>query len=396
MPFDSSQHCRIFPPNFDVRKFIADYWQQAPLLIRGDQSFRDPVSPEDLAGLACECNVESRLVTLHGRQRYELRHGPFKPRDFRSLGVRGWTLLVQSVDQWMPEVAALKANFSFLPSWRLEDVMVSYATPGGGVGPHFDRYDVFLLQGRGKRRWRLGQQCTVTTPVTYQSGLRILKKFNKQQEFLLNEGDVLYIPPGVAHWGVSLTDSQCFSIGFRAPSAVEMVQGFAQYLEDSVGLDQRFQDQTQHPRRWPGLIGARDLKHAYRLMVDAISDEHAFCDWFGQHVTNQREWLGWETETGKWEEKSLKSAVLNGASFIWSPASRSAFFVAKDHVRLFINGESRILPMESEVFVRVLTSRQILTRVDLELILDIPVLLTLLTDLLELGYARLRIDYESD
>src|SRR5688500_10960091 len=206
-----------------IAQFLRDYWQKKPLLIRnGFPDFVDPISPEELAGLACEDDVEARLVFTR-KNTWKLDTGPFSERHFTTLPSRNWTLLVQAVDQWVPEVKAMLEHVNFIPSWRVDDVMVSYATPNGGVGPHFDYYDVFLVQGQGSRLWKTGQRCTSLDISRTSSGLKLLADFHTEQEWLLETGDVLYVPPGVAHWGTSRDNSLCYSLGFRAPSVGEMV-----------------------------------------------------------------------------------------------------------------------------------------------------------------------------
>ncbi|MFL2523111.1 MAG: cupin domain-containing protein [Candidatus Azotimanducaceae bacterium] len=163
--------------------FLQRYWQQKPLLIRHAlANYRSPISGDELAGLALESEVESRLVESQGGD-WTLKHGPFTEEDFLGLPEEDWTLLVQGVDLWVPEVQALLSQFAFLPPWRLDDVMVSFACPGGSVGPHFDQYDVFLLQVEGQRRWQIGAACSSETPMRDDSPLRILKEFEAEEEW---------------------------------------------------------------------------------------------------------------------------------------------------------------------------------------------------------------------
>ena len=181
--------------NFDIDSFLRDYWQQKPLLIRGPwEAWRNPLDPDELAGLACEAQIESRLV-VGGEGKWAVEHGPFGEVRFAKLGMEPWTLLVQAVDHHIPEVAALLAPFRFIPNWRIDDVMVSYATDGGGVGPHYDQYDVFLIQGPGQRRWRVGQHCNANSALLPHEDLRLLADFEATDEYLLEPGDILYIPP---------------------------------------------------------------------------------------------------------------------------------------------------------------------------------------------------------
>ena len=177
--------------NFDTETFLRDYWQQKPLLIRN--AFADwinPLEPDELAGLACEPEVESRLI-IGAQGSWAVEHGPLAEARFAVLGQEPSTLLVQAVDHHVPEVAALLAPFRFIPNWRIDDVMVSYATDGGGVGPHFDQYDVFLIQGHGQRRWRVGQLCDDTSALLPHDELRLLADFQATDEWLLEPGDSL-------------------------------------------------------------------------------------------------------------------------------------------------------------------------------------------------------------
>ncbi|WP_111656656.1 JmjC domain-containing protein [Isoalcanivorax indicus] len=210
--------------------FLRDYWQRKPLLARGCASGLEIPDPDTLAGLALEDGVESRLIMggqqgQHGETAsWTQRHGPFDEDDFRTLPESHWTLLVQSVDYCLTEVSLLLDSFDFLPPWRLEDIMISYAVRGGSVGPHFDQYDVFLIQASGQRRWQLGPACDASTPLQPHDSLRLLADMPVQEEHLLGPGDVLYIPPGVAHWGIA-EDDDCvtWSVGFRAPRRADLL-----------------------------------------------------------------------------------------------------------------------------------------------------------------------------
>ena len=212
-----------------VTRFLAKHWQKKPLLIRqGIRGFRDPITPEELAGLACEDGVESRLVREKGGAHpWEVTWGPHPEERFRALPKRGWTLLVQETNRWVPAIADLLDGVAFLPSVRVDDVMVSFAAPGGSVGPHVDSYDVFLVQGKGKRRWRYDTKPTKNVRFVEGLDLRILERFTPDANEVLEAGDVLYVPPGFAHHGVAETDCLTYSIGFRSPSEGELRAAFA-------------------------------------------------------------------------------------------------------------------------------------------------------------------------
>lgn len=275
--------------SLDPARFLAQYWQRKPLLIKqAFPAFADPITPEELAGLACEDGIDARLVFTRNKS-WELKSGPFGERDFTTLPDRNWTLLVQAVDQWVPDVRELLASVPFIPGWRVDDVMISYATPNGGVGPHFDYYDVFLVQGQGSRIWKTGQHCGEHDLLRTGSGLKLLKKFHTEHEWLLEPGDVLYVPPGVAHWGVSRDDSLCYSLGFRAPSLGDMLLGYGEYLADQMPADRRF---TDPPRKLPlrgGEIDSASLKQARNMAMQALADERAFARWFGCRMSEPKD-----------------------------------------------------------------------------------------------------------
>jgi 50S ribosomal protein L16 3-hydroxylase len=225
-------------------QFLAEYWQKKPLLIKNAISnFNGLLSPDELAGLACEDEVQSRIVK-YKKGKWIAEHGPFYEADFSKLtdkptAENNWTLLVQSVNHHLPEGAALLQLFDFIPHARLDDLMVSYAPNGGGVGPHFDSYDVFLLQGQGKRIWRISEQTDLS--LVEGAPLRILQSFDTAQEWLVEPGDLLYLPPHLAHWGIAVTDNgvdcMTYSIGFRAPKNQELATEFLGFMQDKLNQD---------------------------------------------------------------------------------------------------------------------------------------------------------------
>lgn len=234
--------------NLTPSQFLAEYWQKKPLLIKNAiPGFEGLLSPDELAGLACEDDVQSRIVE-YIKGEWHASHGPFDDTDFARLPEKptkdhNWTLLVQSVNHYLPEAATLLQQFDFIPHARLDDLMVSYAPDGGGVGPHFDSYDVFLLQGQGKRLWRISEQTDLS--LIEGAPLRILKNFDTVQEWLLEAGDMLYLPPHLAHWGIAVSDKKpdgdvdcmTYSIGFRAPKNQELATEFLGFMQDRLNQD---------------------------------------------------------------------------------------------------------------------------------------------------------------
>ena len=269
-----------------LERFLADYWQRRPLLVRGSLAdYSAPISADELAGLALDEDVESRLVITGDTARpWQLRYGPFAAEDFTQLSGRDWTLLVQAVDLWCPEVAELYTYFDFLPRWRTDDIMVSYAAPGGSVGPHFDQYDVFLVQVEGHRRWRIGEVCDASTPLLAGTDLQIIDHFEATEDWLLGPGDMLYLPPGVAHWGVAEDASMTFSIGFRSPLLSDMLADLAVELS-AQGLDQHYRD----PRLVPAMANTRIdpafITHAKNQLLKLLDDDELVADWFARFMT---------------------------------------------------------------------------------------------------------------
>jgi 50S ribosomal protein L16 3-hydroxylase len=327
--------------NFDIETFLRDYWQQKPLLIRNPwAAWQNPLEPDELAGLACEPEVESRLV-IGAQGSWAVEHGPLAEVRFAALGQEPSTLLVQAVDHHVPEVAALIAPFRFIPNWRIDDVMVSYATDGGGVGPHFDQYDVFLIQGHGRRRWRVGQHCNADSPLLPHEDLRLLAEFEATDEWLLEPGDILYVPPGIAHDGVAVGDDcMTYSIGFRAPSRHELITSFADELVAEMEDDDRYIDPGLASQTNPGEISATALATLHQMVTEKLADRDAFARWFGEYTSAPKyPEVDWKPEAPA-EADELRSWIANGEPLSRNPASRFSFVRAEGgEVLLFVDGE---------------------------------------------------------
>lgn len=279
------------PLGMSPAQFLRDYWQKRPLLIRtAFPDFASPVQPNDLAGLACEPAALSRLI-LHEpkRDRWRVEPGPLPGNRFSTLPKTHWTLLVQDVDKWDPDVAALYRWVDFLPSWRLDDIMISYAVKGGSVGAHVDQYDVFLLQGLGHRHWQIDARPNPPLAFRDNVALKLLEQFNPSHEWTLAPGDVLYLPPGVPHHGIALDECMTYSLGMRAPATSELVLDLAESLVAELPDEQRYADPDLQPRRDPHLIDSDDMRRLRTAMADLLSlDEAGLSDWFGGFITRYR------------------------------------------------------------------------------------------------------------
>jgi len=254
-----------FPGPMTAARFLRTHWQKRPLLVRGAfPGFADPLDAREVLALASSPDAESRVVRKAGRH-WSLVHGPFTRADLARRPRRDWTVLVQDVNHFSDRAAALLARFSFIPHARVDDLMVSYAVPGGTVGPHVDSYDVFLVQGRGTRRWKVSRQ----RDLAFVPGLdlKVLARFEPEEEWLLETGDMLYLPPGVAHYGIAETECLTWSVGFRAPSDAEIAAAFLDHLGETLALPGRYADPGLRPSRTPGRIPDDLVAHIARTLA---------------------------------------------------------------------------------------------------------------------------------
>lgn len=334
-------------PHFDAAAFLRDTWQRRPLLIRNPWGqWHNPLEPDELAGLGCEPGVESRLV-IGGDSQWQVEHGPLDESRFADLEGSPWTLLVQAVDQIVPDVAALIAPFRFIPDWRIDDVMVSYASDGGGVGPHYDQYDVFLIQGLGRRRWRVGPICDEATPLLPHHDLRLLADFQAEADYVLEPGDILYLPPGFAHDGVALGDDcMTYSIGFRAPSRADLVGDFADDLIENMAEDDRYADPGLAQQANPGEITADALARLHAMVTEALADSQAFANWFGRHASQPKyPDNDWRPDAPV-SANDVRAMLQDGQLLERNPASRLAFVRGQNGgATLFADGQDFIVPM---------------------------------------------------
>jgi 50S ribosomal protein L16 3-hydroxylase len=310
-------------------KFMQRHWQKKPLLVRqAIPGFVPPLTRPQLFDMAQSDNVESRMVVQGaGAQGWQMKRGPFARRALPALGRPGWTLLVQGVDLHDDAVHRLMQQFRFVPDARLDDLMISYATDKGGVGPHFDSYDVFLLQAHGRRRWRIGRQKDLT--LQEDVPLKILANFEPEQEFVLEPGDMLYLPPRYAHDGIAEGECQTYSIGFRSPArgelARELIQRLAEDAEDAAGAA-LYRDPRQDAVRSPGAIPEAMAGFAREAVEAALKDPHAMARVLGEYLT--------EPKASVWFDGGDAPRMLRGV--VLDRRTR----MMHDARHIFINGES--------------------------------------------------------
>jgi 50S ribosomal protein L16 3-hydroxylase len=369
--------------------FLDTYWQKRPLVVRDAlPNFESPLSPEELAGLACEPGVESRLILKEGGDHpWELRHGPFAQEDFLGLPKTHWTVLVQEVDRLLPEVAGLLDRFRFLPDWRLDDVMVSYAPTHGTVGPHIDNYDVFLIQGMGHRRWKIGTTPVEDEEIVPDLDVRILADFEAEEEFVLGPGDLLYLPPRIAHHGIA-EDDRCmtYSVGFRAPRHQALVGDFFQAAMERLDPDARYSDPDLTPVDHPGEIHEAARQTVRRLLRDLVADDAPIDRWWGCYLTRPSRDHGAIPAAPSLAEAALAERLRQGTDLRRGPVSHLAFI---EHdggtATLFANGEAIDLDADLAYAAPLVTGRTVVPADALTPHLDDPAFRTLLTRLVNDG-----------
>ena len=334
-------------------QFMRRHWHKKPLLVRqAIPNFQPPVLRPEMFALAAEESVESRLVQqIKGG--WKLRHGPFARRSLPAMSQREWTLLVQGVDLHNDAVHQLMQQFRFVPEARLDDLMISYATDGGGVGPHFDSYDVFLLQAHGRRRWRIGRQ----KDLTLKEGipLKVLAEFEPEEEFVLEPGDMLYLPPRYAHDGIAEGECMTYSIGFRAPARAELAQELLVRLSEDAAEDeqvQMYRDAKQEAVAEPGAIPAELQAFAKGALERALSQPLALERALGEYLT--------EPKPNVWFEASDGGAMLEAVRL----DRRTRMMYDAQHI--FINGESYRAGGKDATLMRRLANQRYLSSKDIQ------------------------------
>jgi len=344
---------RHLPPlGMTPEAFLRDYWHKRPLLIRNAfPDFESPLQPEDLAGLACEESALSRIV-MHDRanDRWTLRQGPFQEEEFPGMPHQDWTLLVQDMDKWDADVGALLENFDFLPRWRIDDVMISFAAPGGSVGPHTDHYDVFLLQAQGHRRWEIDASANPPQGFRPDVELKLLSEFNPTHDWVLGPGDMLYLPPGVPHNGVAEDACLTFSVGMRAPAAAELLGDFVDTLAADADEALRYADPDLAPAQDAFEIDVAAMNRAVEaLNLLRMNDPDRLGDWFGRFMTVYR--AAGEVHPGEQTRSRIEIEwdLEHGAVLQRHPWSRMAWRRGQakgQPARLYVSGNDYLLPAE--------------------------------------------------
>ncbi|WP_459659857.1 hypothetical protein ACL9Z5_002099 [Acinetobacter calcoaceticus] len=324
-----------------AEQFLAEYWQKKPLLVRnGLPEIVGLLEQQDVQELALEEHASARLIRQKDRNpnEWHVKSSPLTKGDFQKLP-KLWTLLVQAVDHYSFDLSELWKKFPFIPQWRRDDIMVSYAPKGGSVGKHFDFYDVFLIQGHGHRRWQLGQMCDVNTAFVPNQPLKLLPEIDVQFDEVLAPGDLLYVPPGMAHYGVAEDDCLTFSFGFRMPNVAGMMERISDQFSANTLLQNPVVDIARKQMSQIGEINASELSHLKDLVLAQLQDSAAL-DAAIMSYMSEPKYPDNIPEADEIEADDLKEILHEGYEVLLEPASRLLYTEKNGTLNFWGNGEA--------------------------------------------------------
>ena len=331
--------------DMSVETFLNDYWQKKPLLIK--QAFPDfeaPVSPDELAGLSCEEDVNSRIVIEKGGEHpWQAILGPMDEDIFAKMPETHWTLVVNDLEKYLPEMVWITDQFRFIPEWHLDDLMSSYAAPEGSVGPHVDLYDVFILQGEGQRRWQISTQPVAEDNVIPDIAIRLQKDFTPEFEWILEPGDMMYLPAGVSHHGVSIGESMSYSIGFRATSHTDLVNDFMAHITNDLSIKKTYKLPYNKLQAHSNEISSAAIEEIRHIFSQYLDPQHPqLARWFGCYVSDSKIDYLHQCEQPVEDLSQLQQLLIEqDAALLRYPSSRFAFTKDKDkgNCLLFVDGQ---------------------------------------------------------
>lgn len=373
-------------------QFLKEYWQKKPLLIKGAfKDFTDPIDANELAGLAMESEIESRIIACNNGD-WQVEQGPFD--SFDKFGEQNWTLLVQAVNNWSRDTQSLLAAVNFIPQWRIDDVMVSFSTPNGGVGAHLDQYDVFIVQGEGKRRWQVGAPDSSLKQLLPHPDLKQVSSFVAVIDEITEAGDLLYIPPNHPHNGVSLENSMNFSIGFQAPNNQELWSGFADKLIDENLGEARFPDNERTLTSHPEQLEQMDIEKLKAFMKAQLDDDKLFTPFIGKYLTQNHHALEILMPVTPIDSEQLSDILAEAENTLVPVSGIKSLIVPFQHQEqapnetsfLYINGESFLIDKETITLATYLTKQQTLTTQTVKSLLTNLKNEQLLTSVLNMGF----------
>ena len=365
-------------------KFLEEYWQKKPLLIKGGfKDFQDTIEADELAGLAMEEEIESRIIANENEQNWQVAHGPFE--DFSQYGEQGWTLLVQAANNWSEQTNQLIKPFTFIPKWRLDDVMVSFSTPNGGVGAHLDQYDVFIIQGSGRRRWQVGLPDQNLRQLLPHPDLKQVSEFEPIIDEVTEAGDILYIPPNFPHKGVALENAMNFSVGFQSPNAQELFSVFTDMLIDKEIGEDRFLDSDRTVTSKPQLLTNDDLSALKKFMLSQTEQDDLFAHMAATFLTSSHHALEILVPVEPFTSDSVYQYLMT-PEIIVRPVLGIKSLISEHNSDLYINGDRFAILPETEQLANLLAKTEPMTTESLKSFTDCLKNTHLLTNVLNSGY----------
>ena len=351
--------------DLSIEAFLREYWQKKPLLIRQAlPKVKPPIAADELAGLACEEEVESRLIIQDAAtDKWDLTHGPFVDATFSELPSTHWTLLVQAVDHWVPAAADFLAQFYFIPSWCVDDLMISYSGDKGGVGPHYDNYDVFLVQVSGRRQWEVGGLYDESSPRRPDVPVKILTEWEPEYRWILEPGDMLYVPPRVGHSGIAVgEDCMTCSVGFRAPSHRDILLDFPEYIGETLSEEIRYADPDLVPQANPGQITSEAVQNVQKILTQYVEDHDSLAQWFGRYMTSPK-YADDETAQEAYVLEDVHTHFASGGRLIKNEGSRFAYQEQGENLWLFVDGRQYTCSQAMTDLVKTLCAERTLPNV---------------------------------
>lgn len=348
-------HSIQFPDQLDQTQFLKRYWQQKPLYMpQAWAGFENPLPAEELAGLALEEAFPARIVEQHSKDKWTVRQGPFNEADFAALEGKTWSLLITDIEKHLPDFMTYVQPFRFIPDWRFDDFMISYAPPGGSVGPHIDDYDVFLIQAQGQRNWALEGHFRhlpqMSDELIADIDLRLIKDYQPQVNYLCEPGDILYLPPRLGHHGVAQTDCMTWSMGFKAPSFHSMLMGYLDAFAD-VNEHKRYTDQALPLQDSPGEITAQQTAQLKRWFISQINEnDEQFSRWAGRFLS--------QSPLGESLDLDVEEVMRDRLELEPNPFIRFEFMRLQGRTLLYVAGEEYEV---SERLAKALTAKTVLS-----------------------------------
>jgi 50S ribosomal protein L16 3-hydroxylase len=325
------------------QEFLSKYWQKKPLLMKGALSpMPDLITPDEVAGLSCDPRVESRLILEKGgKTPWELRKGPFKPSLFAKLPKTHWTILVNGVDRFVPALNGFLDHFSFVPFWRIDDVMISVAYDKGNVGAHVDNYDVFLVQGAGKREWMIEDKPVMHDDFVPGLPIRLLKRFKPTHRWVLEPGDILYLPPRFPHHGIAQGDGcMTISVGFRAPSTSEIINGIVTDALAAADDTIRYRDPELRAQA-PGEIPAQTITKIQKMLEQELLSKERITEWLGRYVSESYSDVTLSQSRKPLSAAALRTTLQTASTLVRAEGARCVYMqgAPKGALVFYANGE---------------------------------------------------------